>query len=53
MQVEQALPPMNSNNSQSSDTIIELIKKIGQLRDAGVLSDDEFNSKKSELLSRL
>jgi len=53
LEVEQVLPSMNSNNTQSSETIIELIKKIGQLRDEGILSDDEFNSKKSELLSRL
>lgn len=53
MNVEQPLPSMNSNQSQSSDEIVELITKIGQLRDAGVLSNDEFNAKKSELLSRL
>lgn len=44
---------MNLNQNQSSDTIIDLIQKLAQLHDAGALSNDEFNSKKSELLSRL
>lgn len=39
--------------TQSSNSIIELIEKLAKLHDSGVLSDDEFNSKKSELLSRL
>lgn len=49
----------NSNNFPNQmpqaqhDETIELLKKLGQLRDAGVLSDDEFNAKKSELLSRI
>jgi hypothetical protein len=32
---------------------IELLKKLGELRDAGVLTEDEFQSKKSEMLSRI
>ena len=40
-------------NSQSSSDVLALLEKIGQLRDAGVLTPDEFNSKKSELLGRL
>lgn len=47
------MPKMNIKESASADTIIELIQKLSQLRDAGALTDDEFNSKKSELLSRL
>lgn len=46
-------PKMNIKQNESSNTIIELIEKLSQLRDAGALTDNEFNSKKSELLSRL
>ncbi|RIK43047.1 MAG: hypothetical protein DCC58_10190 [Chloroflexi bacterium] len=30
-----------------------LLKQLGDLRDAGVLTDDEFNTKKRELLARI
>ncbi len=50
---QQNEPKMNIKQNASSNTIIELIEKLSQLRDAGALTDDEFNSKKSELLSRL
>jgi hypothetical protein len=29
------------------------LAQLGQLRDAGVLTEDEFNTKKAELLARL
>lgn len=32
---------------------LELIKKLAELRDAGVLSSEEFETKKAELLARL
>lgn len=41
-----------SENKSSSD-IIDLIQKLAKLREIGALSDEEFNSKKSELLARL
>ena len=44
---------INIPNNQSSDGIIDLIEKLSRLRDAGALTDDEFNAKKSELLNRL
>lgn len=37
----------------NTDEIIELIAKLAKLRDASAISDDEFNTKKTELLSRL
>lgn len=33
--------------------VIEQVRKLGELRDAGVLTDEEFASKKADLLSRL
>jgi hypothetical protein len=44
---------MNIAKNDSADSIIQLIEKLSQLRDAGALTDDEFNSKKVELLGRL
>lgn len=41
------------NKSESTNEVIELIGKLSSLRDAGALTDDEFNSKKLELLSRI
>ncbi|MGQ0501140.1 MAG: SHOCT domain-containing protein [Panacagrimonas sp.] len=37
----------------SSDTIMDLLEKLGRLREMGVLTEQEFNSKKAELLGRL
>jgi plasmid stabilization system protein ParE len=37
----------------SAPDIPDQIKKLGELRDSGVLSDDEFEAKKAELLRRL
>ena len=36
-----------------SNDVIELIKKLGELHSAGILTDAEFNTKKSELLSKI
>ena len=33
--------------------VIEMIKKLAELRDAGILTEDEFSEKKSELLGRI
>jgi hypothetical protein len=33
--------------------VAEQIEKLGRLRDQGLLTDEEFQSKKEELLSRL
>jgi hypothetical protein len=38
---------------QESDDVIELIKKLADLHSAGILTDNEFSEKKSELLSKI
>ena len=46
----------NSNNSalnESSKTIIELIEQLSTLQTAGILTQEEFSTKKAELLARL
>ncbi len=37
----------------SGDALIEQIRKLGELRDAGILTTEEFESKKADLLGRL
>jgi hypothetical protein len=43
----------DSNASPSSPNIIDAIERLAQLHQRGILSDDEFRTKKAELLSRL
>lgn len=55
---QQPQSPQQSNNpapssGSSSPDIMSMLEKLGQLRDAGILTDDEFSSKKAELLNRL
>jgi hypothetical protein len=38
---------------QSQEEILSALERLGQLHQKGVLSDDEFKTKKAELLSRL
>jgi len=45
--------PTAQTTPQGSQDVIALLEKIGQLRDAGVLTPDEFAAKKAELLARL
>ena len=39
--------------SQSKDDIMKLLKDLGDLKTAGILTEDEFNAKKKELLAKL
>jgi hypothetical protein len=45
--------PSGQTASQGANEIMSLLEKLGQLRDAGVLTAEEFASKKAELLARL
>jgi hypothetical protein len=46
---------MKTKQSQllSTDEVIELIKKLGELHSAGILTDEEFSEKKTELLNKI
>lgn len=44
---KKAISPSDASN------FVELIKKLGELHSAGLLTDEEFKSKKSELLARI
>lgn len=37
----------------AGDAMLEQIRKLGELRDAGFLSEEEFQAKKAELLGRI
>ena len=37
----------------SAPDLADQIRKLSELRDAGILTDEEFNSKKADLLSRI
>ena len=41
------------STAQSSDDIMALLEKLGKLKESGILTDEEFNAKKKELLDRL
>lgn len=40
-------------NPLPSSDVLEQLRKLGDLRNAGVLTDAEFEAKKAELLGRL
>ena len=46
-------PPRPVTEESSQDELLDTITKLGQLREAGLLTDEEFQSKKAELLGRL
>ena len=51
--IESSGSALESVHVESEDQILALIEKLAQLHGAGVLSDEEFGTKKQELLSRL
>nr|WP_243149584.1 SHOCT domain-containing protein [Clostridium niameyense] len=44
---------ISNNNVSDENNILEQIKKLGELKTSGVLTTEEFNKKKTELLSRI
>lgn len=38
---------------QSGGTPVEQLRQLAELRDAGILSEEEFTSKKAEILARM
>ena len=42
-----------SSKAQTREEIMQTLKELGELKTAGVLTDEEFDEKKKELLSRL
>ncbi len=48
-----APPFATSNNPQSHDEILATLERLSDLHQRGILSEDEFRSKKADLLGRL
>lgn len=59
MQQQQQQNQQNSQNSQNSggamtrDEVMKTLKELGELKQMGVLTEEEFNEKKKELLAKL
>lgn len=51
--VAASAPAMVAPPAKEHNDVIEQIKRLGELHAAGVLSDDEFASKKADLLNRI
>ncbi len=51
------MPPaqntMPNSGNASSDEIINMIEKLAKLRDAGAITEQDFNAKKVDLLNRI
>lgn len=45
--------PVDQNKQKSITETLEIIEKLAQLHEMGALTDDEYNTKKSDLLSRI
>ena len=39
--------------TELTDMIVEQVRKVAELHEEGILTDEEFSAKKQELLSRL
>ncbi|MEM6725581.1 MAG: SPFH domain-containing protein [Bacteroidota bacterium] len=50
-QQQQNQPP--AQKKESKQEILGLLKELGGLKDAGILTEEEFNTKKAELLAKL
>jgi membrane protease subunit (stomatin/prohibitin family) len=53
--IQGSMPSQQTNQmpAANNDQIFEDLKKLGELKQMGVLTDDEFNEKKKELLSKI
>ena len=45
--------PVNADSGGGSDDYLRKIQKLAELRDSGVLTNEEFESKKAELMERV
>lgn len=52
-QATQPQPSQPANTGESKTAILETLKQLGELKAQGILTEEEFNAKKTELLSRL
>ncbi|MBQ3300014.1 MAG: SHOCT domain-containing protein [Ruminococcus sp.] len=43
----------DSNTSSGGNDVLAQLEKLNQLKQAGILTDEEFNAKKADLLAKL
>ncbi len=48
-----AAQPASPSSGADSSSVLALIEQLGQLKEKGLLTDEEFAAKKGELLKRL
>ena len=53
MMANQMQNAQNNQTPQSKDDVMKTLKDLGELKTAGILTDEEFDAKKKELLARL
>lgn len=53
MMANQMQNAQNKQTPQSKDEVMKMLKDLGDLKSAGILTDEEFDAKKKELLARL
>ncbi|WP_210421173.1 SHOCT domain-containing protein [Lacipirellula limnantheis] len=46
-------PGKSSGNAPLAGDVFAALERLGELRHKGIVTDDEFNQKKGDLLSRL
>lgn len=51
--VRQATNDQPATPATGTDDVMSQLQKLGELRDAGILSEEEFTAKKADLLARL
>ena len=51
--MEDGLHEARARMAELTDMIVDQIRKLAELREEGILTDEEFTAKKQELLSRL
>jgi len=50
---EQKLKTTEAEQKMRGHAVLDQIEKLGDLKDRGILTEEEFQSKKTDLLSRL
>lgn len=53
MMANQMQNAQNNQTPQSKEDVMKTLKDLGELKTAGILTDEEFDAKKKELLARL
>lgn len=44
---------LSNNNSNSKTELLEMLKQLGELKNQGIVTEEEFNKKKQEILDKL